>query len=661
MDLSSDTVRGLKEKIEEVEGTPFAKQLLRSGAGVIMCDNDALLSSYELGEAPIRLSVIPENHFIVAVERASETTLHYLVEIHDTVLSLKGMIEQEKGLPVHKQMVMRGTSEVDDDTVLSSLSSVSRDNWLVVVQLELRRHVTIHLHTGATLELQVAWNERVETLDNAVNRRGRVPYHNHELMFDGQLMEIGHRVNEYGLSDGSHINVNLRAYETMVFIKTLTGRTIMVMVGPHDTVAQVKAKIERQEGIPASHQRLIFVGEQLHDQRCLLDYRIEHESAVHLVLRSGDSYEVYVDMPDGRSHVFEVLPTDNLSYLKHKLRERESIPTELMELYLGEQKLADDSLSLREIGVTYGNGLRLVIDQGRDTQIFVGLPNRDSLSLWVNTDMTVAQLKELVAEKGGISTDLQQLYFARQLLENERTLRSYTIENNHMLHAEIVRPPMLKLTIRFPDGSEQEIEIAAHQSVAALKRQIETNREVLPNPKQLFFQGIELDNNSLLEQCGLSDGRVLDLSSTRAAASTSQGSEGEMHLFVKTLTGKTVTVVIKQTDTILEVKRKIMEKEGVALSRQCLICAGKQLADDVSIQDCGIQHQSVIHLVLRVPSHGPISLAVQRGDQHYSVDGVIISETVAQLKVSRAAMSTTLLPVIWGEGVLNKLAGLGIC
>ncbi len=372
----------------------------------------------------------------------------------------------------------------------------------------------------------------------------------------------------------------------------------------------------------------------MHDQHCLLDYRIEHESAVHLVLRSGDSYEVYIDIPGGRSHAFEVLPSDGLAYIKNKLREREGIPLDLMELYLGDQ-LLDENVSLRESGVSAGSTLRLVVDQGKDTQIFIGLPNRDSLSIWVRTDMTVSQLKQVIESRADIPTDLQQLYFARQQLENERTLQSYTIESNHMLHVEVVQPPTLNLTVRFPDGKEQEVTPTANQTIAALKREIEAKNSMLASTRQLFFQGIELEDSSTLVQCGLSDGSIVDCSSSRPIAATnSSGSAGEMHLFVKTLTGKTVTVIIQPTDTILDVKQKITEKEGVALAHQCLICAGKQLENSRSIQDCGIQHQSVLHLVLRVPSLGPISLAVERNGQQFTVDGVSVSETVAQLKVS---------------------------
>ena len=634
VDFSSDTVRTLKRMLEELEGTPSSRQLLTCPGGRTLTDNDALLSSFELEGALLRLGVIPEGQLVVAVEQAQEMTTHFTVGPNTTAVMLKEMIERDKGHPVPKQVINYHGNTLADGTILSSLLSESEGVSVVAVQLELLCQVTLHLHTGTTLDLIVAWNERVETLETAVVRRGRVPYHHQDLMYNDHLLEMGHTIDEYGVTDGAHITVNLRDYETMVFIKTLTGRTIMVMVGPQDTVAEVKRKIESQEGIPASHQRLIFVGEQLRDQHRLLDYRIEHESAVHLVLRPGDSYEVFIDIPDGRSQTFEVLPSDDLAYLKSRVREREGIPLDIMELYLGEQKLVNGSATLRELGVTSGSSLRLAIDPERNTQIFVGLPNRDSLSLWINADMTVAQLKELVAERSTTPADLLQIYFARQQLENERTLRSYTIESNHMLHVEIVQPPTLKLTVRFPDSSELELEVAANLTIAALKGEIEAKKSLPLNQQQLFFQGIELDNSSQLRQCGVSDASVLDVSSSRPVTSTGESTAGDMHLFVKTLTGKTVTVVVKATDSILDVKRRIMDKEGVALAHQCLICAGKQLDNSASIQDCGIQHQSVLHLVLRVPSQGPISLAVERGDQHYTVDGVSTSETVAQLKVS---------------------------
>ena len=133
----------------------------------------------------------------------------------------------------------------------------------------------------------------------------------------------------------------VRSLHMTIYVKTLTGQTITLSVQQNDTIKNVKSKIQDKKGIPPHQQSLLFFRQPLQDAKTLSDYKINHESTLHLVLRLGDGMDIFIKTQTGKTIALQVTANHRVKAVKEKIQNKEGIAFDQHNLIFAGKELED--------------------------------------------------------------------------------------------------------------------------------------------------------------------------------------------------------------------------------------------------------------------------------------------------------------------------------
>ncbi len=298
----------------------------------------------------------------------------------------------------------------------------------------------------------------------------------------------------------------------------------------------------------------------------------------------------------------EVESNDTIEIVKAKFHERENIHPAQQRL-IKSGTLLKDSFTLSHYNILEKSTLHMVLNISLQIRISND-SSGEMVILEVEAYDTIQFVKSKISNIIHVPSENQILVFAGKTLENIQTISYYNIQHQNTLRMIPHLPSSTYLiNVRTLNGRQIQLDVDGSESIGFIKYKIQGKENIPPEHQKLIFSGKELEDDHILADYKIKKEDTLHLGLQF---------RNDMSISIKTLTGSTITLKVKGTDTIKTVKAMIEEKEAIPTEQQQLYFKDNgQLKDRMMLSDYNVQKESILYLVQRELVAGYIEILVE--------------------------------------------------
>ncbi|XP_071834488.1 uncharacterized protein [Apostichopus japonicus] len=411
--------------------------------------------------------------------------------------------------------------------------------------------------------------------------------------------------------------VNLYLHGIVIFVKTLTGKTIEIAVLRSGTVQDIADQIFKKEGLPQDQMRLIYSGLQLEFTRPLSLCGITQGSVLHLVQKLRGGFEVTVTTLTGKKlSVTGVTPESNMNVVKLRIYWLYRYHPDRQIIYY-ENTETSDNCPVSKYS-TDGSNFVVILRSDGPMNIQVQSLTGATCRLQVNYFDTIASIKSKLESSQNIPSARQQLFCVNRELKNDTTLFHNNITNDHHLTL-IVKPfGYMTLYVTCTTGLVMPIEVHQRDTVKSLKAIIERKFYVSAKQQRLMKAGYILEDAKNLSDYSIESNSIIHLTVSQLEFIT---------LHIQMRSGKMLTYRVDRTETVRNLKHLISQEEGLPADQQMILYKGTLLEDAKCLSYYEISNVCKVLLFSKLSGEVVFRLRSPAGDVMFNI-GASRSDTM---------------------------------
>ena len=570
---SSDTIKSIKEKIENKEGIiPEKQKLIFNGKNLV--DNKTLEdykieneSTFYLFHKNIKIFIQ-----IFLCDKKIMKTIELDVESNDTILDIKKQIYDKERIPIEQQKLFLYGEQLEN---LKSISfyKIKKNSIIILIQYN---QIYINI-SGVIITLDVLLSDTIKNIKKKIYDKERIPIEQQKLFLDGIQLEDGKSISSYNIRKESSI---ILIQHNQINVKTISGKIITLDLKSSNTISDMKMQIYNKEGIPIKQQKLFLDnldGTELDDFNTISFYNIQNTSVIILIY----NIHIFVRSISGKGIILDVNSTDIIRNIKEQIYDKEGIPIKQQKLFLENnlEELKEDYYTIENYNIRENSSIYL------EQNIFIIFPlNEKKICLNVISSDTIIKIKEKIKHKEGILPNEYKLILNEKVLVEYKILADYNISENSIIYLKFYEK--FDIFINFPKNEKKIcLNVISSETIIKIKEKIKEKDENLSYKYKLIFNKEELKDYKTLDNYNIDHNSTINLKFNE-----------KFNIFIRFENGKKICLNVELFDTIIKIKQKIKDEVENFSNKYNLIFNEEELEDFKTLDYYNINGNSIIYL-----------------------------------------------------------------